>query len=387
MKKNANRVIDFRYAPDINQTCIGFADDYYKTIVREDGSLNYLWEGDRNQFVDGTIPACEKRVLNLQEGNLGFKYRYLPRFYHRDTLTEKHQDFGDPRAAVVITREEYQGTSFQWTTFAHRDKNGARMDIILFRMEAKSGFGHAKSSVYLQELGEASDPPETVRPISSAYALPVGTPRIPAPIALHTPIYRGKSPLEKLVLQEGDVWEGAFGLVYHGTVDPEAFTLEYAEKALEAACEYWREIRPFRNAFHIPDSQIQGMLDACGRNILQAREIVEDICEFHVGPTIYRGLWVVDGYYFGECAYMMGRDEEGFQCLQAVLKRVKPDGSIRILPDHHKETAVALSTIVRQCELRNDDDRLREMWPVMLRGMEHLRRMRDDPIFLIFVSY
>ena len=43
---------------------------------------------------------------------------------------------------------------------------------------------------------------------------------------------------------------------------------------------------------------------------------------------------------------MMGRDEEGFQCLQAVLKRVKPDGSIRILPDHHKETAVALSTIV-----------------------------------------
>ena len=214
MKKNANRVIDFRYAPDINQTCIGFADDYYKTIVREDGSLNYLWEGDRNQFVDGTIPACEKRVLNLQEGNLGFKYRYLPRFYHRDTLTEKRQDFGDPRAAVVITREEYQGTSFQWTTFAHRDKNGARMDIILFRMEAKPGFGHAKSSVYLQELGEASDPPETVRPISSAYALPVGTPRIPAPIALHTPIYRGKSPLEKLVLQEGDVWEGAFGLVY-----------------------------------------------------------------------------------------------------------------------------------------------------------------------------
>ena len=87
------------------------------------------------------------------------------------------------------------------------------MDIILFRMEAKPGFGHAKSSVYLQELGEASDPPETVRPISSAYALPVGTPRIPAPIALHTPIYRGKSPLEKLVLQEGDVWEGAFGLV------------------------------------------------------------------------------------------------------------------------------------------------------------------------------
>ena len=382
MNNNANRVINFRYAPQINQTCIGFVDDYYKTIVREDGSLNYLWEGDRDQFVDGTIPACQKRVLNLQEGNLAFKYRYLPRFYHRDELVEKHQDFGDPRAAIVTTREEYQGTSFTWTIFAHKDENGARMDIILFRMEAKPGFGHARSSVYLQELGEASDPPETVRPASSAYALPVGTPRIPAPIALYTPVCREGIPLEKLMLQEGDVWEGAFALVYCGTIDPKAFTLDYAKKALEATAAYWREVRPFQNVFHIPEPQIQGMLDACGRNILQAREIVEDICEFHVGPTIYRGLWVVDGYYFGECAYMMGRDEEGFQCLQAVLKRVKPDGSIRILPDHHKETAVALSTIVRQCELRNDDDRLREMWPVMLRGMEHLRRMRDDSLKL-----
>ncbi|MDD3411556.1 MAG: hypothetical protein PHY12_12185, partial [Eubacteriales bacterium] len=114
------------------------------------------------------------------------------------------------------------------------------------------------------------------------------------------------------------------------------------------------------------------------RNILQAREIVDGIAECHVGPTIYRGLWVFDGYYFAECGYMMGRDEEAWQGLLAVLKRVKPDGSIRILPDHHKETAVALSSIVRQCELRNDDDRLRELWPLMLRGLDHLIAMRDE---------
>ena len=101
-----NRVIDFRFAPEINQTCIGLVDDYYKTIVREDGSLNYLWEGDQNQFVDGTIPACDKRILNCQEGNMGFKYRYLPKFYHRDRLVRRTQDFGSPRAAIVTTRED-----------------------------------------------------------------------------------------------------------------------------------------------------------------------------------------------------------------------------------------------------------------------------------------
>jgi hypothetical protein len=65
---------------------------------------------------------------------------------------------------------------------------------------------------------------------------------------------------------------------------------------------------------------------------------------------------------FAECGYIMGRDDEAWRPA-GVLKRVKPDGRIRILPDHHKETAVALSSIVRQCELRNDDDRLRELWP------------------------
>lgn len=378
MNKSQDRLIDFRFAPDINQTCIGLVDDFYKTIVREDGSLNYLWEGDKNQFVDGTISACDKRILDRQEGNMAFKYRYLPRFYHRDKLVSRTQDFGDPRAAIVTTKEEYEETVFEWTIFASMKDDHTRMDIILYRLEAKEGFGHAKSTVYLQELGEPSDPPGTHRYGSSAYALPVGTQRIPAPIALYTPVYQNGRVIDTAVISEGDVWEGAFALVYRGELSLEAFTLDYAKDALLAAREYWSGVHPFLNEFHVPDEQIQAMLDSCGRNILQAREIVDDICEFHVGPTIYRGLWVVDGYYFGECAYMMGRDEEGFQCLQAVLKRVKPDGSIRILPDHHKETAVALSTIVRQCELRNDDERLREMWPVMIRAMEHLRRMRDD---------
>lgn len=79
---------------------------------------------------------------------------------------------------------------------------------------------------------------------------------------------------------------------------------------------------------------------------------------------------------------MMGRDDEAWEGLLAVLKRVKPDGSIRILPDHHKETAVAMSSVVRQCELRNDDARLRELWPTLLRGLDHLIAMRDESYVL-----
>lgn len=367
---NRPRVIDFRFAPDVNQTCIGLVDDNYKTIVREDGSLNYLWETDQNQFVNGTLPPCRKQILSVQEGNLAFKYRVIPRFLHRDCFLERTQDFGDPAAAIVVTTEKYKDSTLSWKTFAWQGEDGTRMDIILYRLEAGEQFGHADSTVYLQELGGACATHPAEQWDAGVYTLPVGAEKIPAPIAFAT-------PRTVQTLHSDEVWEGAFGLLYSGTFRKEDFTLEFARQALTWCEHYWKGVKPFLTTFQVPDPQIQDMLAACGRNILQAREIVDGIKEFHVGPTIYRGLWVVDGYYFGECAYMMGRDEEAFSLLLAILRRQKPDGSIRILPDHHKETAVAISNIVRQCELHDDDDRLRELWPTILRGVEHLREMRD----------
>ena len=367
---NKTRIIDFRYAPEVNQTCIGLVDDVYKTIVREDGSLNYLWESDQNQFIDGTIPPCTKQILSNQEGNLAFKYRWIPKFSHRDTLIERQQDFGKSSAAIVQTFERYKDTCFSWKTFAYQGEDGVRMDIVLYRLETSGQFGHACCSVYLQELGEACDTPNAQRFESGAYTLPVGTVKPPAPIVFAT-----KQP-EK-ILHSNEIWEGAFGLLYAGKFREENFTLEFAKYALEWSNTYWDAVKPFVKTFRIPDRQIQMMLEACGRNILQARELVDGIKEFHVGPTIYRGLWVVDGYYFGECAYMMGRDQEAFDLLLSILRRQKPDGSIRILPDHHKETAVAISNIIRQCELSDNDARLKEYWPIILRGVDHLMTMRD----------
>ncbi|AEV30193.1 hypothetical protein SpiGrapes_2423 [Sphaerochaeta pleomorpha str. Grapes] len=367
--------IDFCFAPDINQTCIGLVDDKYKTIVREDGSLNYLWESDKNEIVDGTIPPFRKRILDNQEGNMAFKYRFLPRFSHRDSFVERTQDFGDPSMAIVTTVERFTDTVFSWKTFAYENSDGLRMDIILYRLETSVDFGHALTTVYLQELGDHCDSPSAQRFQSGAYTLPVGVARIPAPIAYATEGGSG-------IIAASEVWEGAFGILYAGNLKEDEFTLEFAKNALAWCKGYWNSVKPFLKAFRVPDQSVQNMLLSCGRNILQAQELVDTVKEFHVGPTIYRGLWVVDGYYFAECAYMMGREDEAFSLLLGILRNQKPDGSIRILPDHHKETAVAISNIVRQCELHNDDERLRELWPTIMRGMLHLRSMRDDSLKL-----
>ncbi|MDD3412040.1 MAG: hypothetical protein PHY12_14645, partial [Eubacteriales bacterium] len=303
---NEKRRIDFRFAPDIGQTCVSLADDPFKTIVREDGSLNYLWRSDQDLFVDGTVPACRKRVQSVQEGNRGFTYRCAPRFYHRDRLLSRRQDFGDPAEAVVETVEEYERCVFRWKTFGHRLPDGTRLDVMLFTLTAGEQFGHARENVYLQTMGEPFAPPETRRDPSLAYSLPSANAAIPAPIALYTPVERQDGTPAGAFLQAGETWEGAFALIYHGALAPEQFTLDFARSCLTECQRYWQQVRPFRHAFRVPDAQVRRMLAVCGRNILQAREIVDGIAECHVGPTIYRGLWVFDGYYFAECGYMMG---------------------------------------------------------------------------------
>ena len=57
-------------------------------------------------------------------------------------------------------------------------------------------------------------------------------------------------------------WRGAFALVYCGRVEPERFTLEFAEDCL-AGCEaYWRGVKPFLNAFRINYYLVESDADA-----------------------------------------------------------------------------------------------------------------------------
>ena len=378
---SANRNIDFRYAPDLIQTCIGFAYDDYKTIVREDGSLNYLYELGKEVFIDGTEPPCSKRVLDRQEGNAAFKYRFVPRFYHRDKLIKRCQDFGDPKAAIVTTIEEYEHSIFRWTIFAHKTETGARMDIILFTLSAGKNFGHACENIYLQALGDAPLPGSVMPPpLNHHDVLPYAKEWRPAPSVVVTPIICGGKEVTypRPVLHAGEVWEGAFGVVYRGAIREEDFTYEYAKTALEHSKIYWHDLETFRLPFHIPDKDLQDMLDASARNIIQAMEIKADTPHYNVGPTIYRGFWINDNLGFTEASFFMGRDEEARGGQLEMLAQQKPDGSIIYIGGLFGETATAAATIVRHCELENNDERLRELWPMILRGVAFLRKLNDE---------
>jgi len=357
--KNNTRIIDFRYAPVKAQMCIGLVDDLYKTLVFDDGTIAFDYSikhdlGYYQRISDKVYPVRSKRIENR-----GFKFRYQLNFTHKDKLVERNQTFSDPRLAIAKTDEDYNDSHLSYQAFAYRSEKGARIDVLLYRLEAKETFSTVRSSVVLSALG---DDPDKSHEIHTAMGI--------------------KTTVNKEVNRDffgpGEVQEGAFFFIHHGPFTKEEATLDNAKKALAWSTAYWKDFKPFENRFEIPDECVEEMLHSCGRNIYQAREVKNNVPVFQVGPTMYRGLWMVDGHFILEAAQVMGNRKDAFDGLLAVLRRVRPDGSIVEMDFHGKETGIAIATLVRQCELMGDDERLKELWPTLLRARDYIAAYRQE---------
>jgi hypothetical protein len=93
------------------------------------------------------------------------------------------------------------------------------------------------------------------------------------------------------------------------------------EGLLEEARDYWAAWRPTKEPV---EWNLHGrhdeFLNACARNIMQAREVKEGKLTFQVGPTVYRGLWVVDGNFLLEAARYLGYDRDAEQGLRSTWR-------------------------------------------------------------------
>ena len=80
---------------------------------------------------------------------------------------------------------------------------------------------------------------------------------------------------------------------------------------------------------------------------LAGAEIKQGLPAFHVGPTVYRGLWVVDGSFLLEAAAILGRGQDARAGVEYLLSHQKPDGSFEILPHFWKENGIVLWAATR----------------------------------------
>jgi hypothetical protein len=150
---------------------------------------------------------------------------------------------------------------------------------------------------------------------------------------------------------------------------------------LDEARSHWRNWEPFGGEvkWQLP-GRYNDFLIACTRNIAEAREIKDGRKTFQVGPTCYRGLWIVDGNFILEAARYLGFDAEAQQGLEATWSHQLPSGAVFASApgEHWKDTAIAMFTLVRQAELSGDWTYFRAMVPNLLRSADFLRQVRDE---------
>jgi len=156
--------------------------------------------------------------------------------------------------------------------------------------------------------------------------------------------------------------------------------IEAPEALLDEARSFWRAWSPCLGGvrFALP-GRYGEFFTASARNILQARERRDGRLTFQVGPTVYRGLWVVDGHFLLEAARYLGYSREVEQGLETTWSYQEASGGIfaGAGKEHFKDTAIAMFTLVRLAELNQDWSYFQKMQPEILRGVRFLEGLRE----------
>jgi hypothetical protein len=148
------------------------------------------------------------------------------------------------------------------------------------------------------------------------------------------------------------------------------------------AIEYWEKKSqlPF-DRIRVPDPGIQALVESSVRNIWEAREIKGGLPVFQVGPTCYRGLWIVDGAFLLEAAAMLGAGDQARNGVASELKTQQPDGRIQSLAkDFWKENGLVIWTCVRHAQLTQDKVWLESVWPKLQLVAEFIKTLRKETL-------
>ena len=156
-----------------------------------------------------------------------------------------------------------------------------------------------------------------------------------------------------------------------------------SSKEKSTAIAWWNKNCPSATAISVPDSGVQSIVGSSLLNIFQARDIRKGSKSFHVGPTIYRGLWLADGSFLLEVATMLGYVNDVRSCIDYLTHYQLPGGGFEMIETFHKENGHVMFMMTRHAMLTQDKKWLEKNWSVIqgcIRRINYLRAlaMRDS---------
>ena len=361
--------VDFRYAPRHSQSTICFPDNPHKTVVGQAGDLRY-------GFAKALLVGMEDFATVVGFSLAGFQDDQVIR-----------QWIEAPGVPIVHTLIDRPSATLELIAFASRRSGEGRVDNVLLAIKSKRGSVAAAPKLHLRTCAKLE-----LEDYNSAIA---------------TVLASDSKTLLLMGAKLGDAlgrcvwWEEAGFTLYlpHGEARPEREAryfvrlpqekqtaavlreqLQNPEMLLAETRDFWRQWKPFGTTEWSYPSRHGEFLTACARNIQQAREVKNQRLVFQVGPTVYRGLWIVDGNFLLEAARYLGYDKEADEGLRSEWSKQVDSGQVIAASggEHWKDTAIAMFTLVRQCELKQDWTLFRELEPNVSRAVDFLIELRDQ---------
>jgi len=350
--------VDFSYAPPEWQTAICLPDDPLKSLADKGGALLYHYKQGGREF--GTRIGVE-----VVEGAVW-----------------KKQDLLSPRIPIVRTVREAPGLVIVEEAFAVTAGPGVPEKTSPLRQPEG---GPSRTDVILIHVTNAGSEPRTLRPgllldtvsdvrIENRAVVLAGGEAVFSSLAAVSPVRDKRAELEPLTVQAGKT--ATFFIGYGRGRSPA--TVEEALAARANAVRFWEGAPLPYGRIEVPDAGIQALVDSSIRNIWQAREIKNGVAVFQVGPTCYRGLWIVDGAFLLEAATMLGAGDEARAGVAYELTHQRADGGMKVMDNFFKENGIVLWTCYRHAQLTRDRAWLESVWPKLERIAGHIRELRKE---------
>jgi len=366
-----DRYVDYRFAPQWQESTTAFPNDNCKTLVGPQGQLFYRFGGPFFPMIGqgfGTV------IHMMADENQKFENAKLM----------------DARTPVIILESTMKGSAVTQSVFS-------TCEDIRKHQSISCPFASNREDVILTTIMNDSSKPKTFHPIvvvNSSDSVKVSGNVITIGEKTHfvtsVPSVRVRNNLVsfKTIIELEDVLvnPGAefkiFGVYDNGfsSTLTEDCTLARIEEAYDCTVRWWQTESniPYGHII-VPDKEIQNLIDASIRGIWQAREIIDGKICLQVGPTCYRGLWIVDGAFLSEATTLVGCGKDARAGIEYSLSFQRPDGGFtKLAPRFWKENGLILWTCVRHAMLTQDKEWLLKQWDKLSRTVDFIQVLRDS---------
>jgi hypothetical protein len=171
--------------------------------------------------------------------------------------------------------------------------------------------------------------------------------------------------------------------VMHGNNPRIPTSIADADQAAEELAGVWEKQRErFPFPIRVPDLDIQDVLEANWDNLHRMKDTVETWQQYHIGPSVYRGLWVVDATMLMQGAIVNGDTSGTRHMVEAVGRHQKANGHVEVMVPNvmYRETASYIQQIVMYAEYSGDDQWLLNRWDRVRLGLNYLRELRETTL-------